>query len=231
MHATASVIKELVRSGAWLPVDGFVAFASFSQSHYFTNIRDLVWAMTIVLNDMDANYGLVAPQATGYRTSPTNPNFIGEDWLPYKTTGEKKWCFPEGSNNCWTKRPWVQSLRGDWRAGYWDKTANQAFHFWFYAAVAFFDTESWSFIGNTLIHDRPPYTYYDFIGSDPEEIPPLPSQSTIPDIKLGLMGLTLGSKLRFASDIQELTCSTSSTILEPSLSTLDLGMWILSNLK
>ncbi len=57
MHATAGVIKELVRSGAWEPVFGFSILAGFSQDHYFSNIRDLVWAMTIVLGDMDANRG------------------------------------------------------------------------------------------------------------------------------------------------------------------------------
>src|SRR5690606_13760080 len=203
MHATASVIKELVRSGAWLPVDGFASFASFSQNNYFSNIRDLVWAMTIILDDMDANRGDVWRQATGYLGSAGNPNFIKEDWLPYKTAGEEDWCFPEDSDNCWHKSKWVHSLRGDWRAEYWDKTANQAYHFWFYVAVAFFDNEAISVAGN-LYHDKPPITFYDFVGSDPYKTPPLPSQSTLPDIRLGLIGTNLGLKLRFSSWLQEM---------------------------
>jgi hypothetical protein len=228
MHATASVIKELVKSGAWLPVDGFAAFASFSQSHYFSNIRDLVWAMTIVLNDFDANRGLVWKQATGYMGGAKNGNFIGQDWLAYSNNIEfnKEWCYPPGSNDCYPDE-WVHSRRGDWKVKYWDKTANQAFHFWFYAAVSFFDGAGYATAGNEF-HDRLPVTNYDFINSPEWEVPPHPRQSTNPDRALGYAGMRLGSNLRLSSFIQEQTCSDELAI---SLRNFDLGTWIRSYLK
>ncbi len=164
----------------------------------------------------------MATRASGYVGGAGNPNFIKEDWLPYKTTGEKDWCFPEGSDNCWSKAKWVHSLRGDWRNEYWDKTANQAYHFWFFAAVAFFDGPHMT-VGGNVFHDAPPFTSYDFIESDEYEAPPIPSQSTFPDFRLSNAALRLGSILQFESWLQEETCST--------LGDFDLEMWIRSSLR
>jgi len=228
MRATASVIKEFVKSGAWLPVDGFAAFTSFSQSQYFSNIRDLIWAMTIVLNDFDTNRGPVWKQATGSMGGAENGNFIGQDWLAYSNNIEfnKEWCYPPDSNDCYHSE-WVHSLRGDWKTTYWDKTANQAYHFWFYAAVTFFDGAGYAIAGNEF-HDHVPVTKYDFINSPEWEAPPHPRQSTVPDRALGYAAIRLGSRLRFASFIQEQKCSD---VLSASLMNFDVGMWIKSNLR
>jgi hypothetical protein len=242
MRATASLVKELVRSGAWMPVDGFAAFAGFSELNYFSNIRDLVWAMTIVLNDMDANRGAIWRQALDDKMFPKlglgparSSYFIKGDWLPYQTQGSYRWCFPkENKDNCW-REEWTHSRIGDWKAEYWDKTANQAYHFWFYVATTFFNTVGAAEIGN-LVHEnlfpyRQPVAEYNFITSPEFDPPPLPSQGTEPDIRLAVAGEGLGSKLRKASFIQEHLCLPAKEAVSLFLPYGGIGMWISSNLK
>jgi len=78
VNGFASKIKELVASGAVQPVEGFATLADLSKSHFNGDIRDLVWAMTIVLNDFDDNRGLISSQVLFKAKSPY---FIHEDWL------------------------------------------------------------------------------------------------------------------------------------------------------
>lgn len=146
-----------------------------------------------------------------------------QDWLPYRND-------PNHNDLNWgagERGIWIHSLRGDWSEKYWDKTANQAYHFWFYVAVTFFDGAGYGIAGNEF-HDHLLVTNYDFINSPEWEVPPHPRQSTNPDRALGYAGMRLGSSLRLASFIQEQNCSDE---LAASLRNFDLGMWIRSNLK
>ncbi len=76
---------------------------------------DTVWAMTVVLNDFDANQGMIAPQVLFPALFPISPYYIGEDWLPYLNNpdpidGDKyPWCDPLIKTDC-IARKWIHSL-------------------------------------------------------------------------------------------------------------------------
>ena len=61
--------------------------------------------------------------------------YIHQDWLPYNYDPET-----------------ATSQQGDWKKEYWDNTANQAYHFWFYVEVAFHDGPEWAYTANE-VHD------------------------------------------------------------------------------
>jgi hypothetical protein len=233
-NAFATVIKDYVKSGTIQPVEGFAMFADLNKDH-FEDTRDLVWAMTIVLDDMDANRGPIWPQAIKILMGGTNsPYFIHQDWLPYMNNSEydtkleegEFWCDPQDKSICVDNMKWTHSLRGDWNKKYWDKTANQAYHFWFYVGVAFFDGTDLAEIGN-LYHDKGKVTTYDF--NDPlkeNEAPPPWNVSSQPDKDLAFQGIVLGWKLRNDHLLQSLSCSTL-----PDYFYTDIGSWIRSHLK
>jgi hypothetical protein len=223
----ASAIKGYVESGAVEPVEGFAILADLSKSQFNGDIRDLVWAMTLVLDDFDANRGPIWPQATGLMGGAGSNYFVGQDWLSYRNNPDYDkypWCDPTNANNCVNSK-WTHSLRGDWKKNYWDKTANQAYHFWFYAAVAFFDGTDFALIGNAY-HDKGEVTSYDFIGSQENEAPPPWNVSSQPDKDLAYQGVALGYTLRNEHLLQSLGCTTI-----PGYFFLDIGNWIRSHLK
>jgi hypothetical protein len=82
VNGFALEIKNLVKSGTVQPVEGFATLVDLSRSQFNGDIRDLVWAMTIVLNDFDANRGMISGQVlTGGAGSPY---YVHQDWLPYR---------------------------------------------------------------------------------------------------------------------------------------------------
>lgn len=142
IHGFASELKELVKPGAIEPVEAIAMLADLSQTHFERDIADTVWATTIVLNNFDANRAMISQQVP---YSAGSPYFIKQDWLPYLNNPDPKhgnkypWCDPYNENDCRYDAEWVHSLRGDWNEKYWDKTANQAYHFWGILAITFFD--------------------------------------------------------------------------------------------
>jgi RHS repeat-associated protein len=234
VHGFASTIKGFVESGSLLPVEGFAMLADLSKSQFNGDIRDLLWAMTIVLDDFDANRGPIWQQAPAPWVSigpATSPYFIRMDWLPYQHNpkyDKQPWCDPTSPNNCFGIK-WIHSLRGDWNTKYWDKTANQAYHFWFYVAVTFFDGRGWAELANN-IHDGGNVTTYDFSGSLEGQAPPPPNVSSQPDRNLAFQGMDLGETLRTEYDNQAWSdCDWPNTT--PSFTSTDLGSWIRSHLK
>jgi hypothetical protein len=229
VNGYASAIKSLVKSGAVEPVEGFAILADLSKTQFNGDIGDLVWAMTIVLNDFDANRGEIWPQAMPILMDVADsPYFVGQDWLPYKNNmvhDKDPWCDPQDWSNCVHNMKWTHSLRGDWNTKYWDKTANQAYHFWFYAAVTFFDGMDYALIANGY-HERGKVTNYDFVGSLEYEAPPPWNVSSQPDRDLAYQGMALGWNLRNDDILQWLGCSTI-----PGYSFTDIGSWIRSHLK
>jgi hypothetical protein len=237
-NSFASAIKGYVESGMLLPVEGFAMLADNSKDHFNGDIRDLVWAMTIVLDDMDANRGLIWQQTSAAPftiKSTRSPYFIKQDWLPYKHNSKydrkpeegNSWCYPEGSSNC-VNEPWIHSLRGDWNTKYWDKTANQAYHFWFYVAVTFFDDSLFASYAN-FYHDNPyRVATYDFSGSAENEAPPTPNMSTQPDRNLAFAGIDLGHRLGREYIRSKYNCDPE---IISSLISTDIGNWIRANLK
>jgi hypothetical protein len=81
VHGLASALKDLVISGAVKPVEAFATLADLSKPHFKGDIRDLVWAMTIVLNNFDANRGMISPQVFSSAGSRYYINTIANHWL------------------------------------------------------------------------------------------------------------------------------------------------------
>ncbi len=134
-------IKRRVENGSLLPVEGFAQFADLAYTIFERDISDTLWAMTITINGMDANTGPVWKQAAGYGKSGLR-FFIEENWLPYEND------ISYDVENWRGTDPWIHSRRGDWNIKYWDKTANQAYHFWFFVAVGAFDGSAQSNVAN-----------------------------------------------------------------------------------
>jgi len=156
-----------------------------------------------------------------------SPYFVEQNWLPYKHNVEyddPNWDGKGGR--------WIHSLRGDWKPAYWDKTANQAFHSWFFTASRFFDAPPISFIGN-IYHEKIEGDIekdYDYINS-PENVPPPPHQHSKPDYDLSLKAMELGAILerewKFQNLIRPIECRTN--IYSPLM--FDPAGWILANYR
>ena len=224
----ARALKGPVTSGALAPVEAFAMLVDLSKTQFDGDVQDLVWALTIVLDDFDVNRGAIwkqvpaIPSMFGGIGSAGSDFFIGQNWLPYKNNGMNiDWCDPLNPTNCEGK--WVHSLIGDWNEKYWDKTANQAYHFWFYVAVTVFDGRAWAELANN-VHDREDQlTNYDFIYSKPTEPPPLSNVPSHPDRDLAFQGMDLGGELSNDILLQSLDCSLPAQT--------DIGSWIRSHLK
>jgi RHS repeat-associated protein len=225
VNGFASTLKGLVTSGAVEPVEAFATFADLSKSRFDGNIRDQVWAMTIVLNDFDANRGMISTQVFG---SAESPYYIHQDWLRYKNNPD----YDDPSWGAGEEGTWIHSLRGDWSEKYWDKTANQAYHFWGLLAITFFDgyffgdTANWQHDGNYLWQQQ---ENYDFSHSDPNKAPP-PSGISKPDYDLSLRAISLGDQLRREAYFQDNVfhgCEEQWKFVGYT----DIGQWIRANLK
>lgn len=126
-----------------------------------------MWALTNVLVGVDPNDYLAKSLAAVYPDLPINTLpwanseglFIEQNWLPYKHNECTDFRYSDGSlATC--------SVIGDWKPEYFDKTANQAYHFWYYVASTFYDGLGLPFIAN-LLHD--PYFLEDECGEDLEK--------------------------------------------------------------
>jgi RHS repeat-associated protein len=196
----AKVIKIGVTSGAFLPVEGFAKFADFATWLFNDDWGDIMWSMTGVLNGIDTNKHVFIWYAVPF-SIPDSPFFIGQDWLPYKNDPNKN----IGDH--------VYSERGDWNINYWDDTANQAYHFWYYAAVTYYDGAGWARLANNQ-HD--PYWNGETQWDISEE-----------DYSLALKGIELGQRIESIVDYS-LWGVCIGNFPAP---TLDLGIWIRNNLK
>jgi hypothetical protein len=205
-------IKDSVKYGNTLPVEGFAQIAEKAELLFERDRRGMMWALTFVLDGMDANIPmLLAQQAKSgnYGTRASNKDrsdlFAGVDLLPYNNIHDRR--YPVGA----------YSERGDWRAEYWDHTANQAYHFWFYVGVAFFDDEPLSLYGN---NEHDPEDKWEDSSNAPTQ-----AGITKPDWNLGVAGARLGSLLR--QDYIMFQANCSSTII----SNIRISSWIRANLK
>jgi hypothetical protein len=180
------------------------------------NLRGTMWALTFVINGIDANqpkttsgqYALNAPFPIRIETPQENSDAFWAkfDLLPYKNTryltypGVGEW-----------------SERGDWHPEYWDRTANQTYHFWFYVSASFFEGMPMAMLGNS-IHDHEPYD--DIIHNPPTHV-----GNTKQDWDLGFAGAQLGNALG-QNYFSQGDCSNFVTI-----SNVRIGSWIRTNLK
>ena len=182
--------------------------------------------MTIVLNDFDANSGMIARQVLSGGAG--SPHYIHQDWLPYQNDpnhDDPNWGAGEYGK-------WFHSLRGDWSEKYWDKTANQAYHFWGLLAITFFDggamgdSANWQHDGNRVGQQQ---ENYDFSYSDPNKAPPRSGISK-PDYDLSLQAIGLGTQLSLEASLQTEFfhgCEAQWKFVGYT----DIGQWIRSHLK
>jgi hypothetical protein len=217
-------IREMVRTGTLLPVEGLAQYIDYAQTLFNSNMRGMTWALTLTINGMDANRGWVWRQTN----IPYQGNWLDYDWLPYKnnsTYNAQNW-LDRGT------REWVHSRRGDWRIEYWDKTANQAFHFWYYAAVTFFDGRGWAELAN-LVHEQNREEIVFF----PEWIPSPQSGNTEQDNNLSFAAFDFGEVLLRNDDIYRTyydalcTSNTNLSLLFNHVAYIKPSAWVRANLK
>ncbi|CAG0937622.1 hypothetical protein TFLX_06569 [Thermoflexales bacterium] len=217
LHTKAYLIKQSVTAGELLPVEGFAQLIDYAMPLFDYDIRGMLWGTTHVINGMEPNNPPLWRQ--GPYSHSSSPYFIEPNWLPYRNEPAKN------------KLGWKHSLRGDWRKEYWDKTAGQAYHFWFYVAVRYFDGMGYADFGNWG-HDQQEYWEdYDFINSPEDEAPP-PSGISKPDYDLGNKAIQLGDALAEAGALQDLIypryCRADIKLPKPDF---DPAAWIRANLK
>jgi hypothetical protein len=200
LHDRAAAIKTSVQSGALLPVEGFAQLADYATTDLFEyDLVDVMWGMTSVLYGFDWNHHMFLWWTAYQGLPPDSPYFIGQDWLPYKQYYPAN---PVSGH--------AYSERGDWNSIYWDDTANQAYHTWFYASVTYLDGASWAYLADQY-HD--PYWNGETQWDISEE-----------DHNLALKGIELG---RLVSD--DALWGNCSAIY-PEL-VFKIGAWIRANLK
>jgi hypothetical protein len=220
-------IKEMVRVGGLLPVEGLAQYVDYAQTLFNSNIRGMMWALTLTISGMDSERGPITLQWT----SPYTDYWLGYDWLPYKHNpyyDKKNW---NGSGT------WIHSRRGDWDVKYWDKTANQAYHFWYFAATTFFNTDKDAIYANWS-HESGFYTGgIEKIQFFPEWVAPPPSGNTQQDWDLSYAGMDFGNVLLADYDIYNTyfggVCSSNTNLnqLFNHIAYVRPSAWIRSKLK
>ena len=230
----AGEIYDYVKYGSLEPVEGLAMLVDEGMVLFNDDIRGMIWGMTYVINGFDINSRLLYKQV---KAPPANKSyFIGQDWLPYKNR-------PEYNDTNWDNRnrgdTWIHSLRGDWKQSYWDKTANQGYHFWFYVALSYMDGSGVAHSANVYHEflenfDNPDERMksFDYINSPEDEAPPRNGKSW-PDFWLGIKGIDLGVNLREISEINNIIYHIDCEQSLPTYQYINKrpGDWIRSNLK
>jgi hypothetical protein len=189
LQTKASSLKNSVKSGTTLPVEALAQLVDYANEK-FADHRGMMWGLTNVLLGVDPNSVEVwkLGMEDRYKINPgSNPYYIGSDWLLYKHDPQK------GARH---------SEQGDWRDEYWDQTPNQAFHFWYYAAVEYYDNWLYATIANRF-HD--PYILENVCGDDLEKLKGIKigdqditnyfSETSEADYRLGVKGMEFGRML------------------------------------
>ena len=175
-------------TGSLLPVEGLAQCADIAYLFFDQDIRGTMLALTITLDGFDPKKGNVWSQAF---SAPSSTYWVGYDWLPFENN-------PGYNLQNWDgKRPWIHSRKGDWRTEYWDKTANQAFHFWYFAAVTFFDGRGFANaanVGHEVIQH--PTTLWQDISELEDWEAPSAVGKTREDWNLSFAGMNLGERLK-----------------------------------
>jgi len=224
LKVEAQHIHIAVKQGILLPVEGFAQFADSASNKFNQNIRGTLWAMTLIINGFDAN-SFVPISYQAYIGGSNYPSqFFGFDWLPYNDAAcdDVESYYESGV-------AWICSERGDWKVEYWDKTANQAYHGWFFSAATFFDGRGVATIAN-LWHEVAEGPFEPI----PVNGPPPVSGITVEDYALSLKMMELGSTLYFRQRYFDQllgTCPPPNSVLTSNLKNLSIGSWIRSNLK
>lgn len=218
----ATAMKQSVTSGNFLPVEGFANFVDFAMWLFDDDIRGMMWGTTNVLLGVDPNEHLFVWFAVPAPTYGNNTGkyFVDQDWLPYRNDPSK-----DTSEH-------IHSEIGDWNPQYWDGTANQAYHFWYYVATTFYNGDDWGWWGN-VVHD--PYFLECMLGDDLEKLKDIPilnfahqlaKGTSHEDYSLSLQGIELGADLWWADEVY--SKGNYNVTMFPGA---DAGNWIRIHLK
>jgi hypothetical protein len=222
LKTEAQSIKNEVKAGTLLPVEGFAQLLDATMLKFNNDIGSTMWAATMVINGFDSSIKPISFQAQ-YHLLFGATYHIGQDWLPYKDSSCNDVKNYDGQGNTW-----VCSERGDWKVEYWDKTANQAYHGWFFAAVTFFEGQYFGYLGDRVHEGHP----YDSILVDG---PPPASGNTMEDHALSMKMIQLGHMLEPNAASKAFFfqgCpSEIKSILFPGVQSVSIGNWIRVNLK
>jgi hypothetical protein len=158
----------------------------------------------------------------GVRYDPSGPSFLDQSFAYLQGEGNNTPYFL-GVNSFNDQEDLVKNEQGlmpnsdeGWNEKYRDKCGNQAYHFWFYAALAYFDGANKAAIGN-LRHDGASVSPLPFL----EEGPGV----TEKDYRLGQVGVQKGHELSLYNETYGTfagTIGTSPSELAQSLRA-DLG--------
>lgn len=213
-----------VTNGDLLPVEGFAQLLDATMVKFSNDIGATMWASTLIINGMDSSSAVPLWSQAIMPRGLTH--FIGEDWLPYRdlSCADIEDYYAVGHD-------WICSDRGDWKEQYWDKTANQAYHGWYFASVTFYNGKAWANLANET-HDNP-------AGHEPLSrdlfTPPPKNGNTSQDFALSLKMMELGYmlSLHYIDSMLDFPgqCPPSYVDLPANLKYLSPGAWIRSNLK
>ena len=146
LSQTAKSIQGQVRAGNIKPVEGLAQLSDRAMELYEGDISGYMWGMTNVLLGVDPSaiaiekVGFFSPAKYPEANPYNNPYWVGYDFLDAPTNS------PSLGDN------WGNS--GDWNPDFYDGTAGQARHFWFYAALAYYGDFIEASVGN-FFHDPP----------------------------------------------------------------------------
>jgi RHS repeat-associated protein len=165
----ARAMKEPVNLGQLEPVEAFAQLADEAYWLFDHDHEGIMWGMTNVLLGFDPNEYIIKAIApvqsqlgigwnSPFGETHKNKYNVDMNWLPYRRFGNssKDILSTDGSYA-------IYSEIGDWNPNYFDGTANQAFHFWEYAASSYYDGPEIALIGNAF-HD--PYFLECLFGKD-----------------------------------------------------------------
>ncbi|NLW71953.1 MAG: RHS repeat-associated core domain-containing protein [Chloroflexi bacterium] len=216
----AKDIQGRVISRATPPVAGFAELVGDAYKDFGNDYRGMMWGLTRVINGMDPNRKMPIWYQGWQQITISSNDWVGQDWLPFNNPSLEKIKDKQGLD-------WIYSERGDWRKEYWDKTPNQAYHFWFYAAIAYFDEFGRGFSEFANINHDPWFQWEEIDFDDPRTPPPARGASK-QDYDLSLKGIELGHILRWEDALKRQMdpCDALEYV-----NFFDPEAWILSNLR
>ena len=217
-------IRNTVSAGYVPPVESFAQYVDYAFYLFDNNIRGAMWALTLTLDGMDANAGVVWAQAG----VPHRTYWLNSNWLPYKNNQEyNNYDWDDNGVRGGKGDTWIHSQRGDWNVKYWDKTANQAFHFWYFVAVTFFDRGDWATTAN-IVHESGRWENLSLLEDDDA---PSKRGKTKEDWDLSNAGMILGERLYGDYSISILDECYSHMFDYYIHTNTKPGAWIRANLK
>jgi RHS repeat-associated protein len=220
-----------VMHGLYEPVSAFASFADLAYEAFDRDISGFMWGMTNLILNFDPNNTDHKLYEIGMRRKygvPASRFRLPIHWLPYNQGEDTK-----------------KSDQGDWKAEYFDGNSDQAFHFWFFAALTYYENPTLAQGGN-FYHDPVPLEI--FCGEDLEKFADLGGNdlydflarwhidagNTNPaDFNLSIAAIKFGSLMLEAHEGMEF-CDFDSCTKVPVVNIITVtspGTWIRDNLQ